>query len=62
MRRFKSKAFCEGEKMNPSTPGQTLSICMPKSLKVEIVEYTQKQEVSIASWVRKVLRKEMGKC
>ena len=44
MPKYKSKDYCEGEKMNPHQPNQTLSICMPLSLKRKLIEYTQEHE------------------
>ena len=62
MTRYKSKAYCEGEKMNPAQPNQTLSVCMPLSLKRKIVRYTNGQKVSLSAWVREILKREMSSC
>ena len=62
MPRYKSKAYCEGEKMNPAQPNQTLSVCMPLSLKRKIVRHTNGQKVSLSAWVREILKREMASC
>jgi predicted HicB family RNase H-like nuclease len=62
MRRFKSKDYCEGEKMNPAQPNQTLSICMPLSLKRKLVKHTEGQQKSLSSWVREILKREIAQC
>ncbi len=62
MPRYKSKSYCEGEKMNPAIPGQTLSVCMPLSLKREIVKQAHSEKKSIAAWVREILKREMASC
>ena len=62
MPRYKSKSSCEGEKMNPALPGQTLSLCMPKTLKEKIEKYTQERGVSMAAWVREIIKREMASC
>lgn len=62
MPRYKSKAYCEGEKMNPAQPNQTLSVCMPLSLKREIVRHTNGQKVSLSAWVREILKREIASC
>ena len=60
MPKYRSKQYCEGEKMNPHQPNQTLSICMPLSLKRKLVEYTQERKLSLSSWVREILKREMS--
>ncbi len=62
MPRYKSKAYCEGDKMNPAIPGQTLSVCMPIKLKNKIENYTQKKGVSISAWVREIIKREIKSC
>lgn len=62
MPRYKSKAYCEGDKMNPRIPGQTLSVCMPIKLKNKIENYTQKKGVSISAWVREIIKREIKSC
>ena len=46
--------------MNPAQPNQTLSICMPISLKRKIVEHTQGEKLSLSAWVRGLIKKEMS--
>ena len=48
--------------MNPAIPEQTLSICMPKTLKEKIEKYTQERGVSMAAWVREIINREMASC
>jgi predicted DNA-binding protein len=48
--------------MNPAIPGQTLSICMTKTLKEKIEKYTQDKGVSMAAWVREIIKREMASC
>jgi predicted HicB family RNase H-like nuclease len=62
MAKYRSKPYCEGEKMNPAQPNQTLSICMPLSLKRKLVKYTEEQKVSLSAWVREVLKREVSSC
>ena len=62
MPRYKSKAYCEGEKMNPAQPNQTLSVCMPLSLKRKIVRHAHSKKKSTAAWVREILKREMASC
>ena len=48
--------------MNPAQPNQTLSICMPLSLKRKLVKHTERQQKSLSSWVREILKREMAQC
>ena len=48
--------------MNPPIPGQTLSICMPLSLKRKIVRHAHSKKKSTAAWVREILKREIASC